>query len=100
MEWPVVSCRSSDSYAAGKMSDLVAKLAAVKDESTFVAFLKALEDDRRNSSDEWECSTIESFLEAATRWHEDYKNSLNGYKMPENAWRRAAEIIYCGKIYE
>jgi hypothetical protein len=82
------------------MSDLIAKLDAVKDESTFVAFLRALEDDCRNRSDEWECTTIESFLEASARWHEDYKKSPNGYKMPENAWRRAAEIIYCGKIYE
>lgn len=80
------------------MSELARKLEEVKDETTFVAFVQALEHDRRNGASEWVPEKIEDFLEAAARWAVDSKDNPKFHQA--NPWKRAAEIIYCGKIYE
>lgn len=84
------------------MSDLVAKLDAVKDERSFTEFLYALAENRRNgdSVSPWQWDTIEDFLEAAGRWAEDSENGLPVYKVPINPWQRAADILFSGKVYE
>jgi hypothetical protein len=84
------------------MSDLIEKLHAVKDEQTFAEFLHALAEDRRapNPVSPWQWDTLEDFLDAAGSWADSSKNGLPLYEVPGNAWKRAADIIFAGKIYE
>ncbi len=83
------------------MSDLNALMDAVEDERTFVAFLLALAEDRRKNADyRWQWDSIEDFLEASAAWAADTKTAINGYTPPDNAWKRCADIIFAGKIYE
>jgi hypothetical protein len=83
------------------MCDLITKLDEVKDEHTFVAFLNALAQDRKNDPDDWQWEKIEDFLEAAGYWAESSRNGrLESYELPENTWKRVADILFSGKIYE
>ncbi len=92
-------------------ADLQSKLEAVCDEDSFVAFIDALAADRADErrkeavspsspygpgANGWENATIEAFLDAAVAWARASKQELK----PENPWRRCADIIYSGKIYE
>jgi hypothetical protein len=97
------------------LSDLRSKLDAVCDEETFIAFVEALAADRENEvvkekehpsspygpgANGWENGTIEAFLCAAVAWATASKNGLKFYQKPENPWKRCADIIFMGKIYE
>lgn len=98
------------------VSDAVwSKLERVQDERTFLHFLEALAADRAAEVREelaspssqwgpgsrgWENTTIESFLGAALTWASASQGGLEFYSVPENPWRRCADIIYMGKIYE
>ena len=98
------------------MADKLSELRdAVVDEESFVRFLSALAEDRadevakekRNPSSPygpgangWENGTIESFLERASAWAESSRDGLEYYEKPKNPWKRCADIIYMGKIYE
>ncbi|WFD11937.1 DUF7660 family protein [Tepidibacter hydrothermalis] len=80
-------------------------LSEVEDEDTFIDFIEALTKDRINSrynktNDEWQNNTIEDFLDSACSWGKCSKNGLEFYKKPNNQWKRCAQIIYMGKIYE
>ena len=96
-------------------TDLQSKLDAVCDEGTFTAFLEALTADREDEvrkekaspsspygpgANGWENGTIEAFLGAAVAWATTSKNGLQFYQKPSNPWKRCADIIYMGKIYE
>lgn len=87
----------------------------VKDEGTFLLFLKALAGDRADEvrketqrpgspygpgANGWENWTIEAFLETAAAWGESSKRSPQSYENPDNLWKRCAHIIYMGKMYE
>lgn len=72
----------------------------VEDEVTFLAFLQHLAKDRKDFADEWQNDSIESFLEAATEWGQESVDGLVHYKKPDNPWKRCAQIMYMGKIYE
>jgi len=77
----------------------------VHNEESFLYFLSVLEKDRRlylekNYSEGWRNDTIEDFLECAVEWGETSKGGLKYYKNPDNPWRRCADILYMGKIYE
>jgi hypothetical protein len=76
----------------------------VKDEITFRDFLKALAEDRRDSISDpdsrWQWDNIEDFLEAAANWSQDSERGLAQYQVPSNVWKRCADIIFSGKIYE
>lgn len=95
--------------------NLAKLLDAVVDEDSFVAFLSALAADRADEvkkekkipsspygpgANGWENGTIEAFLESATAWAEASKKGLPSYEKPDNPWKRCAEIIFMGKIYE
>jgi hypothetical protein len=97
------------------LDNLVTKRDAVCDEATFVEFLSALAADRVDEvqkekrkpsspygpgANGWENGTIETFLEAACAWAEASKNGLKYYEKPSNPWKRCADILYTGKIYE
>jgi hypothetical protein len=79
-------------------------LERVRDETSFVVSLAALATDRANGSEAngWENGTIDEFLASAARWAEEsrYGLPLAGYTPSSNPWRRCADIIYAGKIYE
>lgn len=78
----------------------------VEDEQSFIDFINSLKMDRlavkkcQDSDDEWQNHTIEDFLEQAHEWAEESKNGLEYYQKPTNAWKRCAQILYMGKIYE
>ncbi|MBC3832180.1 hypothetical protein H8K33_11710 [Undibacterium amnicola] len=90
-------------------------LGLVDSEESFVRFIEGLSQDwydaERKEAESpsspygrghngWENGTIGGFLESASAWAQAPKNGAELYKKPENLWRRAAEIIYMGKIYE
>ena len=87
-------------------SDLNALLEAVCDEATFTRFVAALAKDweEKGSLDDvespWQNGTIGQFFESATEWATVSKNGLAMYDVPENPWKRAADILSAGKIYE
>jgi hypothetical protein len=96
-------------------SDLQAKRDAVCDEDTFVAFITALATDREDGvakekaspsspygpgANGWENGSIEAFLDAAAAWATSSKNGLEFYRKSDNPWKRCADILYMGKIYE
>jgi len=72
----------------------------VTDEKSFLDFIKELRNDRINNEDEWENDSIEAFLESANEWGKTSINGLQFYNKPDNPWKRCAQIIYMGKIYE
>lgn len=88
------------------------ELEAVNNRETFLKFVEALIQDRRTasyfekrrpvgyqiSSDDWQSLTIEDYLETATSWLEDYKSRDTNPE--EITWKKMAEFLYCGKIYE
>lgn len=113
----MLSLGSLDNVRQQNMSSdrLTTKLEAVCDEITFVDFLSALAADRADEvqketkhpsspygagANGWENRTIESYLEAACTWAEASKNGLQYYQKPSNPWKRCADILYAGKIYE
>lgn len=96
-------------------SDLIQKLDAVCDEESFVEFVFALATDRQDEvrkekkcpsspycagANGWQNGTIEAFLERAGSWAEGSKYGLPLYEKPQNPWKRCADILYAGKIYE
>jgi hypothetical protein len=100
--------------------------AAVADEESFVRFLQALAADRADEvakeklipsspygpgANGWENWTIEDFLDAAASWAEASmngfaqtydlsQNSWEPYSLPQNPWKRCADIMFAGKYYE
>ncbi len=90
-------------------------LEQVCDEETFLIFLKALMNDRIDEIEKekispsspyeagangWQNNTIDGFLEAAIAWAEDSKDGLKYYEKESNPWKRCADILYMGKVYE
>jgi hypothetical protein len=92
-------------------------LNSVKDEQSFLEFLSALAADRQRSAaseavrpsspygpeaNDWENTTIDRFFLAAVEWAQASRHGLPlaNYIPSSNPWRRCAEILYAGKIYE
>ena len=95
--------------------ELIQKLDVVCDEASFVAFLAALAADREDEirkekikpssphgpgSNGWENPIVETFLGQAVIWADASVNGLRYYEKPQNPWKRCADILYAGKIYE
>ncbi len=75
-------------------------LEEVKDEKSFLLFVKSLIKDRK-SSDGWENNTIDEFLESSVAWAEDSDFGINqDSELETNKWKQFAVFLYCGKIYE
>lgn len=96
-------------------SSLQALLDSVADEHSFLQFVEALATDWENEQQKehanpsspygpgpnwWENDTIGGYLDAAVRWGEDSIGGLEFYEKPTNSWKRAAQILYMGKLYE
>jgi hypothetical protein len=93
------------------MSDILFDLLdVVKDETTFLVFVKALAAERSKvegltlSSDgfqgEWANSNIQHFLEAAVSWAEDSEFGLRPGPKPANQWYLFAQFLWAGRGYE
>lgn len=87
----------------------------VVDEGTFVEFLRILaadwDDERAKEAvtpgspygpgaNGWENTTIGAYLEASAEWARATASGTAFYQQPANIWRRSADILYGGKIYE
>jgi hypothetical protein len=93
------------------VDDLRDKLDKVDDQESFLDFVKALAEDRREkAADEkahpyggqpggWENCTIEEYLSAAVSWAEDSRGQPAGLSS-DASWRGFATFLYCGKLYE
>nr|WKF61891.1 hypothetical protein HUO10_006423 [Paraburkholderia busanensis] len=94
---------------------LKSALDRVCDEKTFVEFLSQLSVDRMKEEEieattpsspyssgvlGWQNGSIDSFLDAASRWAEESRDGLQLYAVPDNPWKRAADILMMGKLYE
>jgi hypothetical protein len=93
------------------MKDVNEYLEEVKDEKTFLAFVKALLEDRipcegKKSNEagfvgDWANNSIADFLEAAVAWAEDSDFGVSqDQELAQNKWKQFAVFLYCGKIYE
>lgn len=95
--------------------ELHKQLEQVIDEASFLAFARALAEDRvkaiaaekaRPSSPYgpdaggWENTSIDHFLEAAIAWAEDSAFGSRQDLATASPWRKFAVFLYCGKIYE
>jgi hypothetical protein len=96
------------------VEDLRTLLEAVSDEASLVAFMNALaadwEDERRKEAETpsspygpgangRENGTIGAFLESAAAWASSSLKA-SGYTPSANPWRRCADMLYAGKLYE
>lgn len=96
-------------------SNLEALLDSVNDEQSFLRFLQALAEDWKDEQDKelakpsspygpgangWENGTIGGYLEAAARWGDASVDGLRFYEKSNNPWKRAAQILHMGKLYE
>lgn len=72
----------------------------VEDENSFIAFLEILMRNRIDKLNEWQNDTIEDFLSASQSWAKASISGLEFYLKSDNPWKRCAQIIYMGKIYE
>ena len=96
-------------------ASLKAALDAVTDSETFLVFVRALIADREDEvrkekicpsspygagANGWENGTIETFLNRAADWAECTDFGVRKGISAENPWRRFAEFLYLGKIYE
>jgi hypothetical protein len=95
--------------------DLHEQIEHITDQQSFLAFARALTQDRiaavndatkassspycRDAGD-WENVSIEGFLEAAIAWAEDSNFGANQGMEAANPWKKFAAFLYCGKIYE
>ena len=93
------------------MQELYQALETVKDEGSFLAFVKALITDREQHEGkaieelgfvaDWANNNISGFLEAAVSWAEDLNFGVNQEPgLSANRWKQFAVFLYCGKIYE
>lgn len=96
--------------------DLEDILDRVNSRESFLAFVRALMEDRKDETRKesvnqsspwgpgvngWEHYDIESYLEAALAWGESTSAESHQRSLPEEpSWKAFAEFLYCGKIYE
>ncbi|BBP82620.1 hypothetical protein TUM18999_23520 [Pseudomonas tohonis] len=88
------------------MSDvLAARLAEVEDAASFLAFVRALREDRLRAvaapaTGQWAHDTIEDFLDGALAWADDSDFGARQGLAGANPWRCAATFLLCGSLYE
>jgi hypothetical protein len=95
--------------------DTSALLAAVVDQSSFLAFARALKADRERAAkiesessggsgehevEAWQNVTIESLLGASIAWAEDSRFGASQGLKHDNPWKKFAVFLQCGNMYE
>jgi hypothetical protein len=76
---------------------------AVDTQEAFIAFLHALHVDHETNGQNWENTTLSSFLEAATAWSTDmsgYYRNMGQDPSSVPPWRIMADILMAARIYE
>lgn len=97
------------------MKDLNQLEDEVHNEETFIRFLEALAADRIDEEEKektdsgnpygqghngWEHGTIGHYLDASAAWANSSINGLPLMPKEKNPWKRMAQILHAGKIYE
>jgi hypothetical protein len=97
------------------MAELHELLEQVTDQASFLTFVWALVDDRREAMAKeraqpappygpdaggWENDSIDTYLAAAASWAVDSDMGHRQGLPPGPSWRAFAAFLYCGKIYE
>lgn len=93
------------------MNKLSALLEDVKDEQSFLIFVKALIVDREpfegqptddfGFAGDWGNDSISGFLEASVAWAEDSDFGVGqDSELITNKWKQFAVFLYSGKVYE
>jgi hypothetical protein len=95
--------------------EMMTRLEAVTDANSFLAFVHALVADRESAVQRekaqpssawgrdaggWENTRIETYLEAAAAWAESTDFGVSQGLDANNLWRRFAQFLSVGKIYE
>lgn len=81
--------------------DISEQLKQANDSKSFLAFAQALANEQKESTtNRWENTSIESFLESAVAWAKDSNFGVSQGLLPSNPWLQFATFLYCGKIYE
>jgi hypothetical protein len=95
--------------------ELREQLERVVDQESFLAFARALAQDRVSAAQAesknptppygpdaggWENTSIEDFLESAIAWAESSGFGSKQGLASGGPWRKFAAFLYCGKIYE
>ncbi|WP_207655822.1 DUF7660 family protein [Vallitalea okinawensis] len=83
-----------------ELKEIRQALERVSDEKSFIEFLQVLSNDYLINDESWENHSIDTFLESSKEWAEVSINGLDLYEKENNIWKRCADILYMGKIYE
>ena len=96
-------------------NEMITRLKAVTDANSFLAFVHALVADRESAVQRekaqpsspygpdaggWESTRIETYLEAAAAWAESTDFGVSQGLDANNLWRRFAQFLNAGKVYE
>lgn len=95
----------------GRLREPQELLDEVKDEKSFLLFVKSLivdnephegkQTDNVGFTEDWVNNSISGFLEAAVAWAEDSDFGTRQYsELKANKWKQFAIFLYFGKIYE
>jgi hypothetical protein len=85
------------------MKTLHEQVAEIQTRADLVAFVEAFQSDLRQQPENWENSTLDSFLGALASWIEDmdgyYQNK--GSEVPRSpTWKTFGEMLAAARIYE
>jgi hypothetical protein len=85
------------------MTDITEIVENINNKNDFVRFIELLVNDLKTNPEEWENSTLESFLEAMAAWTDDmegyYRNT--NQPIPNNInWKVFAKILMASTVYE
>ena len=73
--------------------DIYDKAKQIDSQQDFINFLNELKNNFDKSKDEWENSTLESFLEGMVGY-------CNDKDFDSNSWKDFAEILLASRVYE
>ena len=83
--------------------DLHEKIETIASNKDLADFIETLQADLIANPDEWENTSLESFLEAMSAWTRSMENAYKntGREFPSQPnWAMMADILYTDKIYE
>ncbi len=76
-------------------------IASIDTKEDFLYFLRLLQNDFTEHSEEWQNRSIPDFLESALSWAKEFSDCPeNDIDWNKPDYRTFAKILYMGKIYE
>jgi hypothetical protein len=81
-------------------SNIVTKISTKGD---FIKFLEVFLEDLKSNSNEWENTSLSSYIEAMAAWTDDMEGyyTNNNLEIPDNInWKVFANILVAAAIYE